>query len=99
MSNLTALHGRHDRNFLAWRESVISIDEFHACANQDAPVMRPKRRLLRIDFPKQVANSRAVRNIDIQLAHSEQIAQLSVKLHSHFHLSGCSSNSFRKTPM
>ena len=48
--------------------------------------MRPKLRLLRIDLPKQVANSRPVSNVDIQLADSEKIAQLRVKHHSHIHL-------------
>jgi hypothetical protein len=74
-----ALHGRHDRNFVSRREFEISIDEFHACPNQDALVMLPKFRLVRIEVHKQVANGGPVRYVDIQLAHSDQIAQLRVE--------------------
>jgi hypothetical protein len=74
-----ALHGRHDRNFVSRREFEISIDEFHACPNQDALVVLPKFRLVRIELPKQVADGGPVRYIDIQLAHSDQIAQLCIE--------------------
>jgi hypothetical protein len=74
-----ALHGRHDRNFVSRREFEISIDELHACPNQDALVMLPKFRLVRIKVHKQVANGGPVRYVDIQLAHSDQIAQLRVE--------------------
>ena len=97
--DLTALHGRHDCNLLAWLQFVIAIDEFHAYADQNALVVRPKGRLLRINFVQQIANSCSFRKIDILFTDSNQIAQLRVKMHSHFHPLGCSISSFRKTPM
>jgi hypothetical protein len=74
-----ALHGRHDRYFVSPRKFEISIDEFHACPNQDALVMLPKFRLVRIELPKQVADGGPIRYIYIQLAHSDQVAQLRVE--------------------
>jgi hypothetical protein len=41
--------------------------------------MLPKFRLVRIEVHKQVANGGPVRYVDIQLAHSDQIAQLRVE--------------------
>jgi len=73
------LHGRHDRNFVSRRELEISIDEFHACPNQDALVKLSKFRLVRVELPKQVVDGGPIRYIDIQLAHSNQVAQLRVE--------------------
>jgi hypothetical protein len=48
--------------------------------------MLPKFRLLRIELPKQVADGGPIRYVDIQLAHSDQIAQLRVEYYLDFHL-------------
>src|SRR6266481_4518944 len=88
--NSPALHRRHDRDFLARIQLVIAIDKFQASADQNAFVMSTKRRSLRINLFEQFANSRALRNLELQLAHSDQVAQLSIKLHSHFHMPGWS---------
>jgi len=78
-ASLSTLHGRHDRNFVSRRELEISIDKFHARRNQDALVMLPKFRLVRVELPKQVADGGPIRYIDIQLGHSDQVAQLRVE--------------------
>ena len=85
-ANSPALHGRHDRNFVSGRELEISIDKFHTRRNQDALVMLPKFRLVRVELPKQVADGGSIRYVDIQLAHSDQVAQLRVEQYLDFHL-------------
>src|SRR5205823_12529635 len=79
-----ALHWRHECDFLACVQDVIAINKFKACADQDAFVIRAKRWLLRINLLKQFPNGRALRKLELQLANSNQIAQLRVKLHPHF---------------
>ena len=79
------MHRRHDGDLFAFLQRITAIDKLYSYADQNTFVVRPKGRLLRIDFVQQIANSRSFRQIDVLLTDSGQISQLRVKLYSHFH--------------
>jgi hypothetical protein len=83
--NSTALHRRHDRDFLPGIQLVIAIDKFQVSADQNALVMGTKRGFLSINPFEQFANSRALRKVKLQLVNSNKFTQLRIKLHPHFH--------------